>query len=664
MIRHFVSALKSQWLATSVLALVIGTHLCYSWQAVCPFEGHFADGPFQYYDALRRLDLGQLPGRDFPAFHGLGIPIIGYPLYRVVGRDLIGSELTRQLVCRLAAIAVYLLTSYLLTGSLWPGILWLIFYLGCSLFPIPLIVRFFNLSDFDAPGNSLLSFRSLLPVLSIGLVYRCATGWRGALLLGMALAAAWLLGVEQSLALAGSFLITGLTASLVCRFREARLEWPPLLTAVVFGAIFTIASATILAGSRLLDVLRYYFVLIPNDQIWYFGAPPNHFIGDGTMYSLSRAIVVLMFGLAFAVLWCWCIWQDYLATEPDRSRVVLATAVGAGYALLSLTSNFGYLNGGYLAVPTRIALVLGTVWAARRVGPHWNSLYTRFANLTVFRAGSVILLGAWLVWLLAIIAARRAPAISEPWQSVATNFASKIRADVPQPATGTLWSTYAGIVEDRLQIFQPNLDYIIHALGEQRDKYVEYFAELRPPFVQTMRRDAFQYEEWVQSSTWGFYDRLIANYDIVGVSDFSMLWRRNDQVWAEPPNDSKAWTKASFNQQGVTIRDVPADGNIAVFHIEYQVENPLRRVPVIGVQPRYLVTSEGTNSAYPVSLPPSKTSWEFPVFVRPGTPFSLRFKVLGLGLGASLRVTDVSVRYIKLREPDMAFLDLALFHNR
>src|SRR5436190_22280711 len=86
-----------RFLLVSALLLVIGTHLFRCWHAVSPFDGAATDGPFQLYNALRRLDAGQLPGRDFPAFHGLGIPVVHYPLYRLLGANLIGSELTRQL---------------------------------------------------------------------------------------------------------------------------------------------------------------------------------------------------------------------------------------------------------------------------------------------------------------------------------------------------------------------------------------------------------------------------------------------------------------------------------------------------------------------------------------------------------------------------------------
>src|SRR5215813_14278893 len=113
-------------LLTLVVLLVVGTHLFRSWYAVSPFKGFFADGPFQLYNALRRIDAGQLPGHDFPAFHGLGIPLAHYPFYRLLGGDLIGSELTRQLLSRLTSAGVYLLISWLLTRRLWLGVIWLV----------------------------------------------------------------------------------------------------------------------------------------------------------------------------------------------------------------------------------------------------------------------------------------------------------------------------------------------------------------------------------------------------------------------------------------------------------------------------------------------------------------------------------------------------------
>src|SRR5262249_33597048 len=131
----------------------------------------------------------------------------------------------------------------------------------------------------------------------------------------------------------------------------------------------------------------------------------------------------------------------------------------------------------------------------------------------------------------------------ETMGAVATEFSNAVRETCPEPATGDLWSTYVAIVEDRLGIFHPEVDYIIHALGKDRHAYALRFAEVRPRFVQTMRRDwvPFQYEEWLQTTSWDFYERLLLNYEIIKLSDWSLLWRRTDRPWRAPQDDPGNW---------------------------------------------------------------------------------------------------------------------------
>jgi hypothetical protein len=233
-----------------------------------------------------------------------------------------------------------------------------------------------------------------------------------------------------------------------------------------------------------------------------------------------------------------------------------------------------------------------------------------------------------------------------------------IQADIAQPKTGDLWSTYAGIVEDRLGIYHPDTDYIIHALADKRDAYIRRFAKVQPRFAQTIKRDSSPYEEWLQTTTWGFYERLLLNYDIIAESDHSFLWRRTERPWAEPAN-TVVWKQTlAAGQETVSVPAGPANAEIAVVQVDYRVKNPLNWLPVLGGLGRFLVNPGGTNSQFAVSLPPAKTSWTFPVFVKPGKPYVLSFQTLGPQFWSSLQVTDVSVRYLSLRPANAAFLKL------
>src|ERR1051326_355496 len=73
------------------LMIVIGI------ESALHFLGPAIDGPFQLYNALRRIWVGQRGGADFQFFHGLAIPYLHYLQFRLLGGTFIASELARQM---------------------------------------------------------------------------------------------------------------------------------------------------------------------------------------------------------------------------------------------------------------------------------------------------------------------------------------------------------------------------------------------------------------------------------------------------------------------------------------------------------------------------------------------------------------------------------------
>src|SRR3954469_21170580 len=70
------------------------------------FDGPPVDGPFQLFNALRRIAAGQRGGADFQFFHGMGVPYLHYLPFRLFGGGFLASEITRQLISIIAYPAV------------------------------------------------------------------------------------------------------------------------------------------------------------------------------------------------------------------------------------------------------------------------------------------------------------------------------------------------------------------------------------------------------------------------------------------------------------------------------------------------------------------------------------------------------------------------------
>src|SRR4051812_13210769 len=95
------AALRAGTVAASVAFLaywVVGHLLNAVDVSLIVFDRPRADGPFQLFNALRRIDAGQRGGVDFQFFHGIGLPYLFYPFYRLFGGSIHGSEFARQLI--------------------------------------------------------------------------------------------------------------------------------------------------------------------------------------------------------------------------------------------------------------------------------------------------------------------------------------------------------------------------------------------------------------------------------------------------------------------------------------------------------------------------------------------------------------------------------------
>ena len=167
-------------------------YCCYSLHCVTYFHEYLADGAFQLFNPLRRIAAGQQGGVDFQFFHGLGIPYLHYPFFRLFGGGLNGSEGARHLVSFLAYMASYTVVFYAATRRIRSTLILLALAM-----PVSEYLGFFSLIT---PGNSLIGVRSTMPVFLLAILLARLYRTRESLLFGIGLGATFLLGTEQGLA--------------------------------------------------------------------------------------------------------------------------------------------------------------------------------------------------------------------------------------------------------------------------------------------------------------------------------------------------------------------------------------------------------------------------------------------------------------------------------
>lgn len=236
----------------------------------------------------------------------------------------------------------------------------------------------------------------------------------------------------------------------------------------------------------------------------------------------------------------------------------------------------------------------------------------------------------------------------------------------------TLWSTYTGYLDlEENVVNQSGTDYIIHALGRtRRAKYLNDFAEAKPTFVHTLRSSYSAYERWIQTATWPFYEALLANYDAVRTTDYSVIWRRkSDQSttgnwiehpealcqsyyrpWRDPEHEWEGALSVAPQARSIELPELAVDPSgqqqVYVLEVTYAISNRIQSIPVFGKVARYFIRPVETLTPLPVSLPPYETTVTFPLVVSPGQKPLLKLETVSLFGQSDFIVSSIKYRKV------------------
>jgi hypothetical protein len=652
------------WLA--VLVLVAFALFAAAVESAMHFDSFAMDGPFQLFNALRRISVGQRIGDTFQFFHGPGIPYFFFPGFAAGGRTFVAAEVSRQLINVALFVASTLVLCRAIAGA-WR-----------SAFPLAVIALIvmieFRLDALIYPLNSLLGVRSTMPLFVAAHLLMRAPGRRADLERGVLLGLALLLGTEQGFAAIAALLVArGVLTIARSGWRE---EFGHFLVETGTAALCFVIAVAALAGSHTGSVLRFNFHEVPQDQLWYFGAPPNDFLSrwaDIPPMLAQRPRWWIAIAAAMAIAGH-SVWRR--SETPDDRRMITNLFL-AFYALISLTSMLGIFIPAYAQPATRasVFVVLGWLYFVwRRISPRLVGTLGRMRpTLPAMAAGALILLSfarepramtalakAPLHVVRDHILDGQRPQMSAAWvESQITGLAQveKVRRAIGH--TPKIWSTYAGLLEWQVGVFHPATDYIIHALGpNRRSEYAAAFVAERPDLVQTIRPGYIWYEEWLEGAHWDFYRPLLAGYDVAARGPWSFFWTpRSDSA---PPPPSVLIDMAVPAGAGTVSADphLPAD-SVGLFEVRvrYQTHNPLGAIPIFGGMPRYLIDLVGSADRYPVSLAPYATERAFPVVVRGGQPIVIRSRVASLIGGATLTLDSVRIQRIPISRANALWMN-------
>jgi hypothetical protein len=636
------------------------------------FSGPPVDGPFQLFNALRRIAAGERGGADFQFFHGMGVPYLHYLPFRLFGGGFLASEITRQLISIIAYPLVIVIFFRAFTRD-WPRILALssvVYFVSIAL----------PLRTITTPTISMLGIRSSLPTLVPVVMYATTSRRSRALWIGVMLGAALLLGTEQGLAVLVAFVVVSAIGAWRAGDRLARVR--ETLVAIAIAVATLLMVLLVIGGPRgVAGALRYNFKLVPGDQFWYFGAPASVFAPDwasvfALMRQMPRIPLTLLAALGVIGVQVRRLWRE---PDGEAGRRHRALAVLAMYGLISCAAILGIFYDTYIEPCMRALILIGALeldrlLAARdarqartpRLGVGPSLLGVTVLSFLIMLVAAPSTIGGAVFTLPHVLidhAVRRRPATLEGiWtRSLADGQRVVDQHRGPNGAVPTVWSTYSGWLEARNGIFNPTpFDYSMHALGpDNRADYVERFKQVRPALVQTVLPTYLMAEIWLEQTSWEFYEELLRNYRTVAPTQWSIFWER---LATPNPPQSPIWS--------TTLRDGASSVELPVadqFHgdttivlltvqIDYVIHNVLRRMPFVGAMPRYFVSADRSVSRFPVTIDPYTTSARFPVVAARGQNPVLRFATYSLLPGASFEVHRVQVATVPINETNVGWL--------
>jgi hypothetical protein len=623
-------------------------------ETVLHFRGPAIDGPFQLYNSLRRIMAGQRAGVDFQFFHGLAMPYLHYPLFRLLGGGFFASEFTRELVSTLLYPATVLLFLKFFLRDWTRTLAW-----SAAVMAMSIALR---LTSLLLAANSLLGVRSTLPTLFPLLlclrVPRAARLSIAAVTLGIALS----VSTEQGLATVAALAVSATIAAILRRSWRTYLAEAGLILAG--GALTLVVVLTLLGGVEgMKGALSYNFKLVPMDQYWYFGAPPNIFVPSWaslpTVFAgLWRIPMILLAGVVAVGFACVRLARATDAVDERRQFAFLTVLL---YGLISCASLLGTWVNAYVQPLTRVLLLVCAVYLADWLPRHDERLGRRRIAGVSRSEMTATLLAVLCMFVMvtqsltstfrslphffrAHVLGGQGPVYDGIWPETIVTGQAILDAH-RQEANGRppLWSTYSGLLEARNGLFNPSFDYVIHALGPtNRRQYVETFNRVKPEIVQTVNPAYTQYEAWIESTSWDFYAALLRQYRLIGNTGWSLVWQRLPTPMPAPVLLWSTTVRPGVDAlQLPPVTGTPGEPVLLQVELDYAVDNPLHVLPVVGAMPRYLVGATNAIQKNPVSLNPYEHQTRFPLIAVRGRAAELHWAAFGLLPNASVNVTAV-----------------------
>ena len=616
------------------------------------FKSMPMNGAFQLYNPLQRLAAGELLGRDFDFFHGSGTLLLHYPLFALLGGDLLASELSRNLMGLVAFLACFHLCA-----AAWKIPACMASFAACA----ALVVGEALMRGSGALcGSSMVGLRSTLPVVvlttAIVLSRRFGVFRRPAIFhayVGLGLGGSIFVATEQGLAALAVYGLLLVMVPIVARTRLAGMGWT--IYAGIIALITFTACVAMVSRGHVIESLRFALVDLPKEQFWYFGAPPNDIPEFPAMFWNVR--VIIGFWLPSILAGCEIARMrarsESLRAMPMESALVFLLL---GLALVVQVPQLAAYSH-YQDIATRNMGLVAMLWIFR-FGRGFDfgrlPVLNRLKSMRVSIPAVIAILSMMVLGVVGIArylqSKRQHPATSVQYcgMTLCKGWASDLAVWHELDFSGArVAASYRALIEDKKGSAFRGPDYLIHALGSRRARFLENLKCYAPDYFLTINPDFSQYEEWLQLRHWDVYRYLIEHYAPVRASDFHVFWKRRSDGAGANPGTAGSLIAVRNGEWWQSPANTHARGVYSV-RVRYSVDNPLGVIPVAGKLTRYLLSRDTASGSHvtnhlPASLPPTESLWEFPIILDQGehARFALTLRMAVPGCRAMIQSIEL-----------------------
>lgn len=492
------------------------------------------DGAFQTASGLFRLDAGQLPGKDFFPYLGIGPLFSLYPSFKVFGSDLAASVVSAHLM---TIIFTWISISILWQLVFRPKTIIYSFMAGAILFFVITFMsdhapKVFNFSIYLHPGYSLRPIRYSLPYIVILvnylLIIRIRSDVLKSLSTGILAGATMLWSNDYAIPTTGWLAILFVFDLLLNKKKARRII--SLFFIFFFTAILSwIILLRFFTFDHLLELMKYNFIDVAKDQWWYFG-PYRESTRIFDLFNISRLISkensFPLFILLLSII---------VAVKTKQKEHILISWIGlvlfSGGSLASLGGHLGgYFSGLYfwgLITSLITILKISQRYINKELKQSFNNFFLIGSMAIILFSGSV---SEWIHYynqksiakndLNRFYVTELGGYLNSDWKDY-INFA---RSNSNRLVTEEYWGIWSAM--NKTFPSWP-VDSVIHALGNVRN-IANTTMDSSDFIISTKYSASPIWQPWSLSHNFWFYDDLLLRWQPEKISPTTIVWKKSD----------------------------------------------------------------------------------------------------------------------------------------